>query len=200
MSSLARSFWGWRQDVLCRWQRLLQPGKFLFVLSRWLSCSLVFVSYSISWYALAPAIEDDTLYSGYGEDQGKEDFSNMQLQKRLRGVSSLITSLHFLLKLRFHFFGVSSTTALYVLDVSWMFRSRYTLTVDNVETHERLSSGFMVSKNNFKVLLSTIYTDEAVSLKVFFFSATQSSLREPQLWWQLRRSMDLTSRQQDGTT
>ena len=110
---------------------------------------LVFVSYSISWYVLAPAIEDDTLYSGYGEDQGKEDFSNVQLQKWLRGVSSLKTSLHFLLKLLFHFFGVSSTTAMYVLDVSWIFRSRYTLTVDNVETHERLSSGFMVSKNIF---------------------------------------------------
>ena len=53
--------------------------------------------------------------------------------------------------------------------MSWMFRSRYTLTVDNVETHERLSSGFMVSKSNVKVLLSTTFTDEAVSLKVVFF-------------------------------
>ena len=101
------------------------------------------------------------ILSGYGEDQGKEDLSNVQLQKWLRGVSSLKASLHFLLKLRFHFFRVSSTT---VLDLSWMFRSRYTLTVDNVETHERLSSGFMVSKNNFKVLLSTIFTDEAFFL------------------------------------
>ena len=158
MSSLARSLWGCRQDVLCRWQRLLQPGKFLLVLSRWLSCICIL---SIRWHVLAPAVEDDTLYSGYGEDQGKEDFSNVQLQKWLRGVSSLKASLHFLLKLRFHFFRVSSTT---VLDLSWMFRSRYTLTVDNVETHERLSSGFMVSKNNFKVLLSTIFTDEAFFL------------------------------------
>ena len=116
---------------------------------------------SIRWHVLAPAIEDDTLYSGYGEDQGKEDFSNVQLQKWLRGVSRWKHLCIFCWNCDFTFFEVSSTT---VLDLSWMFRSRYTLTVDNVETHERLSSGFMVSKNNFKVLLSTIFTDEAFFL------------------------------------
>ena len=45
------------------------------------------------------------ILSGYGEDQGKEDLSNVQLQKWLRGVSSLKASLHFLLKLRFPFFS-----------------------------------------------------------------------------------------------
>ena len=73
---------------------------------------------SIRWHVLAPAIEDDTLYSGYGEDQGKEDLSNVQLQKWLRGVSSLKTLLHFLLKLRFHFFWGKFNNCLgFILDV-----------------------------------------------------------------------------------
>ena len=161
MSSLARSLWGWRQDVLCCWQRLLQPGKFLLVLSRWFSCSLVFVSYQFVDMCLHRPLKM-ILYTQVMEKiRVKKIFPTCSCKSDCVGWALWKHLCIFCWNCDFTFFEVSSTT---VLDLSWMFRSRYTLTVDNVETHERLSSGFMVSKNNFKVLLSTIFTDEAFFL------------------------------------